>query len=108
MAESVVKLTATSIKHLAPGMHGDGNGLWLRVVTPSRRSWVFRYQRQGKAREMGFGAFPAVSLAEAREKSQAVRKLLANGIDPLDQRQAERQASEAAVARATTFAEAAE
>jgi len=88
-------------------MHGDGHGLWLRVVTPERRSWLFRYQRQSKAREMGLGSFPAVSLAEAREKAQAMRKLLGKGIDPLDQRRAARHAAEAEEARATTFAEAA-
>jgi len=57
---------------------------------------------------MGFGPYPAVSLAEAREKAQAVRKLLANNIDPLDHREAERQVDEAEEARTTTFAEAAE
>jgi len=98
-----MKLTTTGIKHLGRGMHGDGDGLWLRVLTPERRSWVFRYQRRGKAHEMGFGSFLAVSLAEAREKAQAVRKLLANGVDPLGQRQA----AEAEKARATTFADAA-
>lgn len=67
---------------------------------------MFRYQRQGKAREVGLGSFPAISLAEAREKAQAGRKLLANDIDPLDQRKAERQAAEEA--KATTFADAAE
>jgi integrase len=109
MAESSspVKLTATGLKRLGLGMYGDGDGLWLRVVTPERRSWLFRYQRQGKAHEMGLGSFPAVSLAEAREKVQAARKLLSNGIDPLDQRRAERQAAEAEEARATTFGEAA-
>jgi integrase len=103
-----MKLTATGIRHLGPGMHGDGNGLWLRVVTPERRSWLFRYQRQGKAREMGFGSFPAVSLAEAREKTLAARKLLGQGIDPLDERRAQRQATEVEEALATTFADAAE
>ena len=89
-------------------MHGDGDGLWLRVVTPERRSWVFRYQRQGKAHEMGFGPFPAISLAEARERTLAMKKLLANGIDPLDQRKVGRLAAEAEEARATTFADAAD
>jgi integrase len=103
-----MKLTATRIKHLSPGKHGDGDGLWLHVVTAERRSWLFRYQRQGKAREMGLGSFPVVSLADAREKAQAARKLLSNGIDPLDQRKAEHQAAEIEEARATTFAEAAE
>jgi integrase len=101
------KLKPASVKHLGPGMHGDGDGLWLRVVTKERRSWLFRYQRHGKAREMGLGGFPDVSLADARDKAQAVRKQLANGIDPIDQRAAERQAEATEQAHATTFAEAA-
>jgi hypothetical protein len=58
-------------------MHGDGNGLWLRVVTAERRTWAFRYRRRGKGHEMGLGGFPAVSLAAARDKAEAARKLLA-------------------------------
>jgi integrase len=101
------KLKPASVKHLGPGMHGDGDGLWLRVVTKERRSWLFRYQRRGKPREMGLGGFPDVSLAEARTKVQAARKQLANDIDPIDQRAAERQAEAAERAHATIFAEAA-
>jgi integrase len=101
------KLRPASVKHLQAGMHGDGDGLWLRVVTKDRRSWLFRYQRHGRAREMGLGGFPDVSLAEARDKRQAARKMLAAGMDPIDQRAAERQGEAAEQAQATTFAEAA-
>jgi integrase len=101
------KLTALKVKNLGPGMHGDGDGLWLHVVTAGRRSWLFRYQRHGKARAMGLGGFPAVSLADARGKAEAARRLLAAGIDPIDQREAARQAEAAELAQATTFAEAA-
>ena len=100
------KLTAKTAENAGPGMHGDGDGLWLRVVTEERRNWLFRYQRQGKGREMGFGPFPAVSLAEARDKADAARKLLANGADPLEQRREEKAAKQTAKARATSFAEA--
>jgi hypothetical protein len=48
-------------------MHGDG--LWPRVVTKERRSWLFCYQRLGKAREMGLGSVADVSLAKARDKN---------------------------------------
>ncbi len=65
------KLTAAKVKNLSPGMNGDGDGLWLRVITKERRAWVFCYQRHGKAREMGLGGCPDVSLAEAPEKVQA-------------------------------------
>jgi hypothetical protein len=36
---------------------GDGGGLWLDVRGAGRAVWVFRYSRQGKAREAGLGAF---------------------------------------------------
>jgi integrase len=101
------KLTATKVRTLLPGIYGDGHGLWLRVVTAKRRAWLFRYSRHGKVREMGLGGFPDVSLATARDKAQAARELLANDIDPIDQRAEARQAQEAQAACAVTFAEAA-
>jgi hypothetical protein len=101
------KLTSTKLRTLPPGMYGDGNGLWLRVVTAERRAWLFRYQRHGKVREMGLGGFPAVSLATARNKAQTAREQLASDIDPIDHRASERQAEETQAARAITFAEAA-
>jgi len=76
-------------------MHGDGDGLYLRVATAQRRSWAFRYQRHGKGPEMGLGGFPAVSLTAARDKAEVARKLLAAGIDPIDQREAQRPAQAA-------------
>lgn len=101
------KLTAAKEKNAGIGMHGDGDGLWLRVVTPDRRQWLLRYTRLGKTREMGLGVYPDVSLADARDKAEAARQLVANGVDPIDHREAERQAEAAKKASATTFAEAA-
>jgi len=69
------RLTAVKVKNLGPGVYDDGDGLRLRVVTAERRAWVFRYQRNGKRREMGLGAFSDVSLADARYKAEAARKL---------------------------------
>jgi len=98
------KLTAKAVERAKPGLHGDGDGLWLRVASAERRSWLFRYQRGGKVREMGFGSFPTVSLADARNKADAARRLIANGIDPLEQKREEKAARESAKARTTTFA----
>jgi integrase len=101
------KLSAKTVEHADVGMHGDGNGLWFRVVTAERKAWLLRYTRHGRVREMGLGAFPAVSLAEARDKAKAARKLLAADIDPIGHREAARLAEAAEQARATTFAQAA-
>ena len=90
----------------APGRHGFGGGLWLEVA--GGRSWSHRYTTQGKARSMGLGAWPAVSLSRAREKVAANRALLDGGIDPIDERRREKATDTLAKARAITFDAAAE
>lgn len=64
----------------------------MHVITPERRTWFFRYQRHGKERMMGLGSAAVVSLDDARVAALAARQLLAKGIDPINQRQAERDA----------------
>ena len=66
-------------------MYADGNGLYLQVRENSR-AWVVRFNLKGKPRMMGLGSLRLVSLAEAREKALAVRKLVLEGIDPIKQR----------------------
>ncbi len=62
------KLSAKQVEHAKPGKHGDGNGLTLIVKASGRRSWAARYiDVDGKRRDKGLGAWPAVSLAEARK-----------------------------------------
>jgi len=60
----------------------DGDGLFLIVKTSGKKLWRFRYQRPvTKQRTMiGLGAFPALSLADARRKRANFLALLANGI----------------------------
>jgi len=62
----------------------DGEGLFLIVKTSGKKLWRFRYQRPTtKQRTMiGLGAFPALSLADARGLRADYLALLANGIDP--------------------------
>lgn len=62
----------------------DGDGLFLMVKTSGKKLWRFRYQRPlTKQRTMiGLGAFPALSLAEARSMRAQHLSLLARGIDP--------------------------
>jgi integrase len=102
------KLTTLKAKALtAPGRYGDGGGLWLQVRDAEHRSWLFRYTRHGRAREMGLGPFPDVSLADARHHAQEKRALLRADVDPLEKRREEK-ATAAAKAATLTFKEVAE
>jgi integrase len=86
-------------------MHRDGGGLYLQVSRSGGRSWIFRFQRNGKRRFMGLGSADVITLAEARDKAIDARRLLANGIDPIDQRGAERAAARIEAAKAVSFRE---
>ncbi|WP_371863224.1 Arm DNA-binding domain-containing protein [Novosphingobium sediminis] len=50
-----IPLKNTQILSAAPGMHGDGNGLYLNVTRKGAKSWIFRYQLNGKRCEVGLG-----------------------------------------------------
>lgn len=79
-------LTARGIPSLSPGKYIDGEGLVLVLTEKNRGKWVLRLTRDGKRREMGLGAYPAVSLAEARTKAAEARKLARDGQDPIEAR----------------------
>jgi hypothetical protein len=83
MARSLNKLTDTAVKKKQPGRYSDGGGLYLYVSSDLNKSWVFRWAREGKRREMGLGAYRDVSLAEAREKATLCRKTVEQGRDPI-------------------------
>src|ERR1700686_1690348 len=110
------KLSAVEVtKAKGPAVLHDGGGLYLRVAASRRdgdgneklgaKSWVFRFQLDGKRRDMGLGPFPDISLAEARGKATERRKLRHEGIDPLDAKAAQRQAQRVSVAKGRTFRE---
>ena len=80
-------LNARKVETAKPGRHGDGRGLFLYVKPTGSRSWVLRYQVQGRRRDLGLGAYPDVSLAMARERATEARRLIANGDDPIAKRQ---------------------
>jgi integrase len=91
-----------------PGRYLDQHGLYLQVVNANNRSWIFRYERDGRERQMGLGPVHTVSLKLAREKAQAARLLLLDDIDPLAEREAKKAAIAAAAAKTLTFREAAQ
>jgi integrase len=109
MARGIHRLTMAAANALRKrGRYADGGGLYLQVSEGGTKAWLFNYMRHGRARSMGLGPLHTVSLAEAREAAREARKLLRDGIDPIEARQAERQAARAAAAKAVTFQEAAE
>ena len=79
------KLTAAKVKSITEaGRYGDGDTLFLFVKSSGRKSWVQRLAIDGKRRDIGLGAWPLVSLAEARIKAFENRKLArVDGGDPL-------------------------
>ena len=108
------KLNALRVRAVAkPGLYSDGGGLNLRVHPHGGKSWSMRYARKGicklgvngkpVGREMGLGAYPAVTLAQARIKATVIRAILANDIDPIKHRADERTAKEIAIAKGVTF-----
>lgn len=104
---------AESIKE--PGRYADGGGLWLQV-TPRQsgdgvtKSWLFRYTspKTGKPRQCGLGSLNTVSLTDAREAARQTRILVQSGIDPIDQRKAQRAEAKAKADRPETFRDFAE
>lgn len=94
----MTKLTATACKNAKPYDDGkpkkyaDGGGLYL-LVTTSGKYWRVDYRFQGKRLTAALGAFPAISLADARAAHALLKQQLAQGIDP----NAEKKAAKAAI-----------
>jgi integrase len=86
-------------------MIADGGNLYLQVTrargadSTLRRSWTFRYEIDGRRREMGLGPLHTIGLSEARDRARTLRQQLLDGIDPLTARRAGRQVA----AKAVTF-----
>lgn len=104
------KLTARQVATLPAGRYGDGGNLWLQVQGKDQRSWGFRYisLSTGKPRYMGLGSVGDVPLAKARDLAIEIRRKIADGIDPLDERAAAAAVVAPRAPSGMTFAEATE
>lgn len=105
-------LSAVTVsKKIKPGLYADGGGLYLQVSKSKARkgkvakSWLFRFKLAGRARAMGLGSVNTFSLAEAREKARVCRKLLDDGIDPIEARNTKIAQQSLDAAKALTFSE---
>ena len=79
----------------------DGGGLYLQVTTAGGKYWRLKYRFLGTEKLLSFGAYPVVSLAEAREFRDNAKKLLTADIDPSEAKKARKR--EAKIAAAQTF-----
>src|SRR5262245_20904764 len=111
MARAIQRLSDKTIKGKKvsqPGLHADGDGLYLRVGDGGAKSWIFRFKQKNEAgkfvaRDMGLGGYPAVSLADAREKAKEAREHRDAGRNPIKERKTATQQQRLADARGITF-----
>ncbi|MDD4457465.1 MAG: integrase arm-type DNA-binding domain-containing protein, partial [Syntrophotalea acetylenica] len=102
-------LTDTKVKNAKPGEKQfklfDGDGLFLLVVPTGKsrggKRWRFKYRFNGKEKLLALGTYPEISLADARERRDDARRLIAKGIDPGEAKKAAK--TEQAERLANTF-----
>ena len=99
-------LTTGHLKKNQPGLFADGGGLYLQVTATQAKSWIFRFQINGKRRDMGLGSVADCGLAEARDKAADARRMVRQGIDPIAARQTEAAQRRLEQAKAMTFKQA--
>lgn len=91
-------LTDTAIRKAKPADKPqrmfDGGGLYLEVAPSGGKWWRLKYRFGGREKRLSLGTYPDTGLADARDKRDAARKLLAAGVDPGEQRKAKKAAGE--------------
>ena len=91
-------LTDTAIRNTKPGKKpvklADEKGLFLLINPTGAKYWRQKYRFNGKEKLLSHGVYPDVSLKDARERRDAARKLLADDVDPGENRKAKKVAKE--------------
>ena len=86
LEDTNMKLTDTALRALKPTDKvqklSDGGGLYLHVTPTGSRLWRMAYRFEGKQKLLSFGAYPALSLRDARKLREDAKEQLAKGIDP--------------------------
>ena len=95
MAKQSNKLTAREVKNLSHDVGGakkqrfpDGGGLYLLITENNSKYWRIDYRQSvsQKYNTLAVGTYPEVTLEQARLKRDEAKKMLANGIDPAEER----------------------
>lgn len=88
MPKRALPLTDPGVKNSKPGEKNyklaDGSGMYLLVTVSGGKLWRLDYRHKEKRKTLALGAYPEVSLAEARKRRDQARQLIANGVDPGD------------------------
>ena len=104
MPRTLNRLTARRVESARdPGLICDGGGLYLKVAPGGSKQWTFRFTLHGRKREAGLGPIHTLTLSEAREMARERRKLLLEGIDPIEHRRQTRTAARLEQMRMMTF-----
>ena len=106
MASQIGRLKALTVTRAKEkGLYADGAGLYLQIAAAGSKSWIFRYRMNGRKtpRDMGLGPVHTVTLAEARDKAREARKLILEGVDPIEAKRARKQARALEAASAMVF-----
>jgi integrase len=106
MPKRIQPLTELHVRNAKPAPKEfklyDGGGLFLLVTPTGGKLWNMKYRFNGKESRLSFGAYPAVTLADARQRREEARSLLVNGVDPGKAKKAQRAAQDELTAN--TFA----
>jgi integrase len=96
MPKRTLPLSDTQVRTAKPQAKeyklSDGGGLYLLLTPSGGKLWNMKYRFSGKEKRLSFGAYPALSLADARQRRENAKKLLANGIDPGEMKKSLKQA----------------
>ena len=101
-------MTATEIKAAKPKERAyklfDGGGLYLLIAKSGGKLWYLKYRFNDKEKKIALGAYPMVSLGEARKKREEYKKMIVNGLDPSEERKAQKeQIKQTEVKKENTF-----
>jgi hypothetical protein len=87
-------LSDVKIRNLKPKSKpykvADFDGLYIAVNPSGSKLWRFKYRLDGKEKLLSIGAYPAISLAQARQARDAARAVVAVGDDPSEAKQEEK------------------
>src|SRR5262249_37842399 len=109
MARITHRLTAVAVANAkAKGLYPDGAGLYLRVTSTGTKTWILRFKRDGRTRDMGLGPISVMSFARARELAAKAAQQRLQGLDPIHARDAQRAATKREEPSAVTFKDCAE